>query len=274
MRAYEVTPEVASAVEQTLQAMTQGQKAAQMMGTPPGNKNYQDIERSPDVDVAGVGIIRGYRYRDGGRGVNLDEGQDNRGDDGKVYSTSFPAPALRAASWDLDLERRVGEAIGDETAAAKNNLLTAPCMNAVRHPYWGRTQETYGEDSYLIGRMASAFVVGVQANVAACAKHFAVKQHREDAFGPERSPVGAGAARGLRAPLRNGGAGCRSKLRDGIVQRDQWREVDAKPAPVARYLESANQLGRNGVSGLRCYRLVGDARRSAIARRVYDATSN
>src|SRR5690606_6074969 len=96
----------------------------------------------------------------------------NRGDTGENYSTVFPAPSLRAASWDPELERRIGAAIGDETAASRNNILTAPCMNVVRHPYWGRTQETYGEDTYLIGRMATAFVVGVQRYVPACAKAF------------------------------------------------------------------------------------------------------
>jgi beta-glucosidase-like glycosyl hydrolase len=140
---------------------------------PPLPPAQQDIERSPDVDVSGVGTIRGYRYRDAGRGVNLDAGQDNRPDDGNNFATAFPAPSLRAASWDLDLERRIGAAIGDETVASKNNMLLAPCMNIVRHPYWGRTQETYGEDTYHVGRMATAFTVGLQEYVVGCAKHYA-----------------------------------------------------------------------------------------------------
>jgi beta-glucosidase len=77
---------------------------------------------------------------------------------------------LISISW---IEKRVGEAIGDETAASLNNMLLAPCMNIVRHPYWGRTQETYGEDTYHVGRMATAFTIGVQTYVSGCAKHFA-----------------------------------------------------------------------------------------------------
>lgn len=160
-------------VKDTMQLMTPGQKALQMTGIPIGNRNYRDIERSPDVDIGGGTTIRGWRYRDAGRGVNLDAGQDNRGDDMKNYATAFPAPSLRAASFDVDLERRIGEAIGDETAASKNNMLLAPCMNIIRHPYWGRTQETYSEDMYHVGRMATALTVGLQKYVAACPKHFA-----------------------------------------------------------------------------------------------------
>jgi beta-glucosidase len=117
--------------------------------------------------------VRGYRYRDAGRGVNLDAGQDNRTKDGKNYATSFPQQSARGASWDLDLEYRVGLAIGDETAASLNNMLLAPCMNVIRHPYWGRTQETYSEDPFHVGRMASALTAGIQQHVAACAKHYA-----------------------------------------------------------------------------------------------------
>jgi beta-glucosidase len=173
MQSYCVTQEVADAVDDVMESMQPVHFASQMIGVPVGNKNYQDIERSPDVTVPGVGTIRGYNYRDAGRGVNLDAGQHNRPNDKNNYATAFPAPSVRAASWDVELERRVGAAIGDETAASLNNMNLGPCMNIIRHPYWGRTQETYGEDMYHIGRMASAYTVGVQEYVVACAKHFA-----------------------------------------------------------------------------------------------------
>jgi beta-glucosidase len=173
MQAYSVPQDVTDQVDAVLRAMDTVAKATQMMGIP-YKKDYQDIERSPDVDVAGFGTIRGYNYRDAGRGVNLDAGQpNNRENSGGNFATAFPTPSIRAASWDLDLEKRVGEAAGDETAASLNNMLLAPCMNIIRHPYWGRTQETYGEDTYHIGRMATAFTVGLQEYVASCAKHFA-----------------------------------------------------------------------------------------------------
>jgi len=173
MQAYGESADVAADVKSTLSQMGPAEKASQLIGVPVGDKNYQDIERSPDAQVAGVGTIRGYNYRDAGRGVNLDAGQKNRSNDGKNFATVFPAASVRAASWDLDLEKRVGKAVGDETAASKNNMLLAPCMNIIRHPYWGRTQETYSEDTYHTGRMATAFTVGLQEYVTGCAKHFA-----------------------------------------------------------------------------------------------------
>ena len=173
MKAYCVPENVAAEVKRALQSMSPAEKAQQMMGIDGTARDYRDIERSPDVTVPGYGTIRGYRYRDAGHGVNLDAGQDNRDDTKDNFSTVFPTASLRAASWDLDLEKRIGRAIGDETAASKNNMLLAPCMNIIRHPYWGRTQETYSEDTYHTGRMATAFTVGLQEFVVGCAKHYA-----------------------------------------------------------------------------------------------------
>jgi beta-glucosidase len=173
MQAYSVTQDVTNQVNSVLSLMSADGKADQLLGVDGATKNYQDIERSPDVEVAGFGTVRGYNYRDAGRGVNLDAGQLNRANDGKNYATVFPTASARAASWDMDLERRIGEAAGDETAASGNNMLLAPCMNIIRHPYWGRTQETYSEDMYHTGRMATAFTVGLQKYVTGCAKHFA-----------------------------------------------------------------------------------------------------
>src|SRR6188768_195648 len=174
MEAYSVAPEVTQKVKTILGSMSAVDKATQMIGIPVAGMDYHDIERSPHVQVSGVGTIRGYNYRDAGRGVNLDAGQpNNRQKDANNFATVFPAASVRAASWDLDLEKRVGLASGDETAASKNNMLLAPCMNIIRHPYWGRTQETYGEDMYHTGRMATAFTVGLQEYVVGCAKHYA-----------------------------------------------------------------------------------------------------
>ena len=173
MQAYSVSADVTNQVQQTLALMDGPSKASQMIGVDYGPMDYQDIERSPDVSVPGIGTIRGYNYRDAGRGVNLDAGQKNRVTDNNNFATVFPVSSARAASWDLDLEKRIGEAAGDETAASLNNMLLAPCMNIIRHPYWGRTQETYSEDMYHIGRMATAYTVGLQEYVTGCAKHFA-----------------------------------------------------------------------------------------------------
>ena len=135
---------------------------------------FFDTQRSQDV--AG---IRGYRYRDASRGVNFGEDMDGNPPGKHIvqnqsvgYSTSFPVSMARGAAFDLDLEYAVGEAIADEMQAANQTLLLAPCMNLLRHPYWGRAQETYGEDSFHVGRLSAAMVVGIQQHIAANAKHY------------------------------------------------------------------------------------------------------
>jgi beta-glucosidase len=214
MAPYSVSQQVIDDVNSTLQQMSADDKATQMIGIPIST-NFDDIERSPDVTLAGGTTIRGYNYRDAGRGVNLDAGQpNNRALDKGIgnYSTVFPAPSIRAASWDVDLEMRVGEAIGDETAGSLNNMLLAPCMNIIRHPYWGRTQETYGEDSFHTGRMATALTVGLQKHVVACAKHFAANnieksRSTQNAIMTEQT-LREVYARHFEMVIQDGGVGC------------------------------------------------------------------
>ena len=102
-------------------------------------------------------------FSDGPRGVVLN------------HSTAFPVAMARGATWDRALERRVADAIGEELRAQGANFYGGVCINVLRHPGWGRAQETYGEDPYLLGEMATALIQGVQRhNVMACAKHFAL----------------------------------------------------------------------------------------------------
>jgi beta-glucosidase len=90
-------------------------------------------------------------------------------------ATSFPVAIARAATWDVDLQRRVGDAIGQEARAQGANYWGGLCLNIVRHPSMGRAQETYGEDPWLTGEMGVAILEAVQRhNVMACAKHFAL----------------------------------------------------------------------------------------------------
>ncbi|MGE5222449.1 MAG: glycoside hydrolase family 3 N-terminal domain-containing protein [Omnitrophica WOR_2 bacterium] len=89
-------------------------------------------------------------------------------------ATSFPQSIGMASSWDPQLLNQVAQAIGKETRARGIRQLLSPTINIARDPRCGRTQETYGEDPYLTGRMAVAFVRGVQSQgVATTPKHFA-----------------------------------------------------------------------------------------------------
>jgi beta-glucosidase len=89
--------------------------------------------------------------------------------------TTFPVSMARGASWDVDLEERVNQVIAAEMRANKTNYAAAPCINLLRHPAWGRAQETYGEDPWLLGEFGVAAVKGIESqNVMACPKHFAL----------------------------------------------------------------------------------------------------
>jgi beta-glucosidase len=88
-------------------------------------------------------------------------------------ATCFPVSMARGATWDPELEERVGDAIGRELRAAGATLTGAVCVNVLRHPAWGRAQETYGEDPHHVGEMGAALTRGLQRHVLACAKHFA-----------------------------------------------------------------------------------------------------
>ena len=91
------------------------------------------------------------------------------------HATCFPAAMTRGASWDPVLEQRIGTAIGLEARASGANYFAGLCVNLLRHPAWGRAQETYGEDSFHLGAMGVALMHGVQSqHVMVCAKHFAV----------------------------------------------------------------------------------------------------
>jgi beta-glucosidase len=89
-------------------------------------------------------------------------------------STAFPVSVNLAASWDLDLARQFGIALGEETKAKGKNCILGPCVGIHRFPLNGRNFESLGEDPFLAARMAVNVIRGVQSqNVIATVKHFA-----------------------------------------------------------------------------------------------------
>jgi beta-glucosidase len=98
-----------------------------------------------------------------------------RGADGNHGPTSadFPVGIAVAATWNTGLAQRLGAALAEETKAKGAHILLAPTVNIVRSPLAGRNFETYGEDPYLTGTLASAYIEGLQSKgVGACIKHF------------------------------------------------------------------------------------------------------
>ncbi len=159
-----------------LAEMTLQQKVLQMSGdtslwdmiklitVEKGKYNDAPIAAGADTRLA----IPPIGFSDGPRGVVLN------------HSTAFPVAMARGASWDRELQRRVGDVIGKEIRAQGGTLWGGVCVNLLRHPSWGRAQETLGEDPYLLGELAVASVEAVQAhNVMGCAKHYALNTIEE-----------------------------------------------------------------------------------------------
>ena len=90
-------------------------------------------------------------------------------------STAFPSGTCMAASWDTSTMYHVGEAIAEEVKGKGRDEILGPCVNIARLPMGGRTFEAYGEDPYLVSRLAVSYIEGVQSEgVAATVKHYAV----------------------------------------------------------------------------------------------------
>ena len=160
-------PAIAETVARILAEATLEEKVAMMSGQGFLAAMKEDKRFGGRPYKAGAGCERlgvpTLWFTDGPRGV------------ARGHSTCFPVTMARGASWDRDLEYRIGEAMGIEVRAQGCNLSGAVCVNLLRHPGWGRAQETYGEDPYHVGELGAALSQGIQTqNVIATVKHFAL----------------------------------------------------------------------------------------------------
>ena len=167
--------EIEKKVAELVAQMSIDEKVEQMAGTVPlsnvykrlSNKDYPDTWNTPENKRLGIPSLKCV---DGPRGA------------GTQNPTCFPVGMCRGATWDGELEERVGEIIGYEGRALGANVLLTPCINLLWHPSWGRAQETYGEDQHHLGVMGAAHTIGIQKHVMACPKHFAVNNIEESRF--------------------------------------------------------------------------------------------
>jgi beta-glucosidase len=163
-------------VQTLLDQLTLEEKIGLMDGDPPFWSGVADMFAggyNQHTWVAGAVPrlgIPGVRFSDGPRGVVM------------PGATTFPVSMARGASWDPALEERIGDAIGRELRAMGGNHFGGVCINLVRHPAWGRAQETYGEDTHLLGVFGAALIRGVQGHVMACAKHYALNSMENARF--------------------------------------------------------------------------------------------
>ena len=148
-----------------IQKLTRAQKAALLQG-----KTVWTTYSFAHADIPEIFLS------DGPHGLRKQAGAaDHLGLNASVPATCFPTAASMANSWNLELAEKLGCALGEEAAANDVHVLLGPGLNIKRSPLCGRNFEYFSEDPYLAGKMATAYIKGIQANgVAACPKHFAV----------------------------------------------------------------------------------------------------
>ena len=153
-----------------IQKMTIEEKAALMSG--------RDFWSTTEYEQYG---IPSAFLSDGPHGLRKQAAaSDHLGLNASIPATCFPTAAAMANSWNTALGEKLGEKLGEEAAAQRVNVLLGPGMNIKRNPLCGRNFEYFSEDPVLAGKMAAAYVRGIQKNgVSACLKHFAANNQEE-----------------------------------------------------------------------------------------------
>ena len=175
-------------IDEVLKAMTLEEKAKLLVG---GANNFFGtgavVGGEADLVAGAAGTspaiprlgIPATVLTDGPAGVRINP--TRKGTDKTYYATAFPIGSCLASTWNTDLVTKVGEAIGNETKEYRCDVILGPGMNLHRNPLCGRNFEYYSEDPLLTGKIAAAYIQGVQSQGAGVsAKHFAVNSQETD----------------------------------------------------------------------------------------------
>ena len=150
--------------ESIIRKMTLEEKALMMSG----KNTWQTV----DFEKYGIPSMT---MSDGPHGLRRQAGAgDHLGLNASLPATCFPTAASVANSWDEELGEEIGAALGEEAVTMDVNVVLGPGLNIKRSPLCGRNFEYFSEDPYHAGKMAAAYVRGIQSKgIAACPKHFA-----------------------------------------------------------------------------------------------------
>lgn len=171
-----------ASIDEVIKAMTPEEKALLLVGPGmPGYAGLVPLEGEPDMRVLGaaggtaaiprLGIPETV-VADGPAGLRIQPKRKNNPN--SFYATAFPVGTLLASTWNPTLIEQVGTAIGEEVKEYGVDVLLAPALNIHRNPLNGRNFEYYSEDPLVAGKIAAAYVRGIQANgVGTSVKHFA-----------------------------------------------------------------------------------------------------
>ena len=169
-------------IDEVIKAMTLEEKARLLVG---GSNNFfgdqAAVGGEADLVAGAAGTspaiprlgIPATVLTDGPAGVRIDP--TRKGTTETFYATGFPIGSCLASTWNTELVRKVGEAVGNETKEYRCDVILGPGMNLHRNPLCGRNFEYYSEDPLLTGKIGAAYINGVQSQGAGVsAKHFAV----------------------------------------------------------------------------------------------------
>ncbi len=167
-------------VEEVLKAMTLEEKATLCVGQGWGQQigGITGVQTALVPGAAGTTRaiprlgIPAISLPDGPAGIRINPKRE--GDSRTYYGTGFPVGTAIASSWDVDLVREMTTAMGNEVLEYGADVLLAPGMNLHRNPLCGRNFEYFSEDPVLTGKIAAAYVKGIQSNgVGTSVKHYA-----------------------------------------------------------------------------------------------------
>jgi beta-glucosidase len=192
--------------------------------------------------------------------------------------TVFPAPINLAATWNPQIGEQTGAAIAAEARATGVDMILGPVLDLAREPRWGRVEEDFGEDPYLTGQLALAYVRGAQGDsldtdhtVVSEPKHFAGHgspegRHQHIARPHRRARAAHGHAEILRARFsrrpRHGD--------DGRLSRDRWHSRHRRSAAAEDH--PAPGVGLSGICSLRPRRHPAALQRDHVAASPKDAS--
>lgn len=162
----ELRENVNEEIEELLGKMTLDEKTSLLAGA--------DMWHTVPLSRLNIPVLK---VTDGPNGTRSSDGNEG------PSSAAFPVGVAVSSTWNPELVQRLGAALAAETKAKGAHILLAPTVNLHRSPLAGRNFETYGEDPYLSGRMAIAYIEGLQSEgVGACIKHFVCNDSEFERF--------------------------------------------------------------------------------------------